>query len=89
MARVKPLGLGPNLWTEMSRKFRLLDEAERVVPLAAPVQSVQPHNPEVKTGSLPLRIETLLPIHMPACGLTCPTSSRCLRSASCEWRGSG
>ena len=60
---MKQLGLGLNLSTKRTRKREFLDEMERVVPLAALVQVVEPYYPKAKTGRPPFGIETMLRIH--------------------------
>jgi IS5 family transposase len=60
---MKQLGLDLTLSTKKTRKRELLEEMARVVPWAALVQIVEPHDPKRKTGRPPFGIATMPRIH--------------------------
>ena len=60
---MKQADLGLNLTTKRTREREFLDEMERVVPWAAPIDLITPYAPEGKRGRPPFPVETMLRIH--------------------------
>ena len=59
---MKQLDFGLNFSKKDARKAQFLDERDRVVPWAALVQIVEPHNSRAKTGRSPFAVKTMLRI---------------------------
>lgn len=57
---MKKLGPGLILPAKKTRKGEFLDEMERVVPLAALMQIVEPHCPRANTSRPPFAVATRL-----------------------------